>query len=178
MIDPRRSPMNRRNATTPRAATNPFWLRLLLEQSKKATGLTIPFLIGSARPSVGAPLMDQDAAFSALAFLLTEMRDSTPSPYRVRIGRCAKIHEPIAAVPGQTEQMVAGEEIASPTSGSTALHVEGRYCPNRQGGLDSVLDYFWELYRRALINGDYSLNNGTYGPFTTDDLDFIVRVRT
>lgn len=159
-------------------AAYPLWLRLLLEQSKKATGLTIPFLVGSERLSAGAWPIDEGAAFGALASLLTEMRDSTPSICRVRIGRCTLLHEPIAAVHGEAERMVAGEEIPKLTRQGTALYVEDRYCPTRQGGLDSVVDYFWEQYRPALINGDYSFNNGAYGQFTKGDLDFIAKVRT
>lgn len=170
--------MSRPFEEAPRAATYPFWLRLLLEQRKKATGLTIPFLIGAARPTADAPLMDQEAAFQALASLLTEMRDSTPLPYRVRIGRCVKLHQPIAAVHGDTNQLVVGEEIVRPRSVNVALYVEDRYCPNRQKGLDSVLEYFWAEHRGALIRGDYSFNNGAYGPFTKGDLIFIGKART
>lgn len=169
--------MNRPAAEAPRSAVYPFWLRLLLEQSKNATGLTIPFLIGAACLT-DAHLMDEDTAFLALACLLTEMRDSTPISYRVRIGRCANLREPIAAARDDTEQMVAGEGIISPATESMTLYIEDRYCPNRQGGLNSVLEYFWDRYRPALTNGDYSFNNGAYGPFTKNELDFIARART
>jgi hypothetical protein len=157
--------------------TDPLWFRLLLEQRKKATGLTIPFLVGATRPSAHAPLMDDDAAFRCLACLLTEMRDSTPNPYRVRISRCTTLHEPIAAVYGDTEQMVADEAIARPAGGRPALHVEDRYCPNRERGLDSVLSYFWEECRQALIHGGYSFNDNAYGPFTSGELDLIASAK-
>lgn len=158
--------------------TYPLWFRLLLKQGKRATGLTIPFLIGATRSSRDAPLMDDDAAFRSLACLLTDMRDSTPNPYRVRVSRCIKLHEPIAAACRDTERMIADEAIARPASGrAAALYVEDRYCPNRERGLDSVLSYFWEEYRHALIHGDYSFNDHAYGPFTNGDLDFIASAK-
>jgi hypothetical protein len=58
------------------------------------------------------------------------------------------------------------------------LYVEDRYCPKRDDGLDSVLEYFWEQCRHALTHGDYSYNDERYGPFTARDLEFIARVRT
>jgi hypothetical protein len=151
-----------------------LWFDLLrLQRQKGNVGLTLPFLLGASRTPPGEVVVAEEIGYGQFWGLFEEMRDETPTSHVVRIARCTTLHQPVAALYSRNETMNLAEAIASTAANRLNLFVEHRYRGSGKG--PEVVDALWDRIGSYVIRGAFSHNDGEYGPFSSNDLDFISR---
>jgi len=154
-----------------------LWFDLLrLQQQRGEFGLTIPFLIGALRNPPGQIIAGEPLNYGELCTLLEQMRDANLSTQSVRIARCVKLHEPVAAIYNTGERMTMAESISTASAALTHLYVEQQY--RGSGEVTDVVDKLWARIGAFIVSGAFSYQDGEYRAFSPADYDFINRART
>ena len=154
-----------------------LWFDLLrLQQQRGNVGLTLPFLLGASRTPPGDVVVAEEFSYGQFWGLFEEMRDETPTSHLVRIARCTTLHQPVAALYSRHMPMNLAEAISSTVVNRLSLFVEHRYRGSGKGS--EVVDTLWNRIGSYVMRGAFSHNDGEYGPFSSNDLDFITRATT
>lgn len=152
--------------------SEPLWLRLLKQQKALGlTGLTPSFLVGASLP--GGATLNEEAAYSGLAELLSSVRDETPNGFHVVVAKCNIHGQPITSLYRTEERKPLCDPVLNRSGKPSALYAEERYFHTKGRDLDSLVDGLLRLFQSPLINGEYSYRDKAYCTFSAKDIEFI-----
>ena len=153
---------------------HPAWFKLLQYNRDKRFGLTLPFLVGALRIPPGRLISDDASNLAQLRALLESMRDHTPDEYYIKIAKCDRLQQPVAA-PGPRGYRPASidKPLPTPTRSNCALFASPQYLIDETGGIDALVESLWAAVGTPISNGLFSFRDGSFQPFDERDLRFI-----
>ena len=156
----------------------PPWFKLLVhnQESNRRFGLTLVFLIGALRTPPGRVITDEGANLAEFVALIRSMRDETPESHYIHVGKCDRLHQPVAnPTSSYFRPTDTDRPLPSPTLNRTAVVFQPKYFPDPARGIESITDALWPLLVEPVMAGSFSFYEGAFHRYGKNDRAFIAQ---
>ena len=151
------------------SSKTPVWFHILdTWQKEGGLSLSFPFLIGACRRH--CPNLHAMSPREALRCLVHAMVQETPRGHAIVLGRHTATGQPCAKIVDETGL----SRMLTSAQGRDTVSVQATLLPRTEAlEADRLVERLWSELGPALSEERWSFGETGYGPFTSDDLEFI-----